>query len=403
MKILFVSDTYYPHLNGVYYFVCRLAPLLQERGHQVAVIVPSETMYSTLKKIDNIDVYGMPSLPILLYPNVRLPVSLLLQARLKKIIKDFSPDVIHLQDHFTITAAIVKANKDTRVPIIGTNHFMPENLTALFSSQKLKIKIADYMWRRFSAVYNQMLLVTTPSETASNLIRPKLKVKVVSISSGIDLKQFNPYGNTDAVRKKYSLPDKPILLYAGRVDPEKKIEEILSAVALAVKKVDFIFLIVGKGKSKSGLELMVQQLGIADHVIFTGFVPEEDLPFFYKLSRCFIIASTAELLSLVSLQALASGLPLIAVNAGALGELVNNKVNGFLFESGDIKAIDEAICTIFSQNELCKSMAEKSLEYITKHDLNNTLDSFENIYKSSCKPTIASVEGIVRQSVNNYQ
>ena len=55
MRILFVSDTYYPHLNGVYYFVCRLAPLLQEKGHQVAVIAPSETIYSSLKEIDNID------------------------------------------------------------------------------------------------------------------------------------------------------------------------------------------------------------------------------------------------------------------------------------------------------------------------------------------------------------
>ena len=115
MKILFVSDTYYPHLNGVYYFVCRLAPLLQEKGHEVAVIAPSETLYSTYQKIDNIDVYGMPSLPILLYPKVRLPLTVLLQSRLKKIIKDFKPDIIHLQDHFSITAAIVKANKDTMV------------------------------------------------------------------------------------------------------------------------------------------------------------------------------------------------------------------------------------------------------------------------------------------------
>ena len=145
MKILFVSDTYYPHLNGVYYFVCRLAPLLQEKGHQVAVIVPSETIFSSNKKIDDIDVYGMPSVPILLYPNVRLPITVLLQSRLKKIIKDFKPDIIHLQDHFSITAAIVKANKHTRIPIIGTNHFMPENVTVLFNSEKLKVKIAKYM------------------------------------------------------------------------------------------------------------------------------------------------------------------------------------------------------------------------------------------------------------------
>lgn len=386
MKILFVSDTYYPHLNGVYYFVCRLAPLLQEKGHQVAVIVPSETIFSTNKKIDDIDVYGMPSVPILLYPNVRLPIAVLLQSRLKKIIKDFEPDIIHLQDHFSITAAIVKANKHTRIPIIGTNHFMPENVTVLFNSEKLKIKIARYMWSRFSTVYNQLQLVTTPSETGAELIRPKLEVKVMSISSGIDLNKFNPVGNTISVRKKYNLPQKPILLYVGRVDPEKNIEEVIRAVALAAKKVDFNFVVVGKGKSKAGLEILAQELGIAEKVIFTGFVPEEDLPFIYKLSSCFIIASIAELLSLVTLQAMASGLPIIAANAGALSELVNDGVNGFLFESGDIETIAQCICTIITKDELSKSMGKKNLEYILKHDINRIADSFENVYESYYKP-----------------
>ena len=382
MKILFVSDTYYPHLNGVYYFVCRLAPLLQEKGHQVAVIVPSETIFSSNKKIDDIDVYGMPSFPILLYPNVRLPITVLLQSRLKKIIKDFKPDIIHLQDHFSITAAIVKANKHTRIPIIGTNHFMPENVTVLFNSEKLKVKIAKYMWSRFSTVYNQLQLVTTPSETGAELIRPKLEVKVMSISSGIDLNKFNPVGNTISVRKKYNLPQIPILLYVGRVDPEKNIEEVIRAVALAVKKVDFNFVVVGKGKSKAGLEILAQELGIAEKVIFTGFVSEEDLPFIYKLSSCFIIASIAELLSLVTLQAMASGLPIIAANAGALSELVNDGVNGFLFESGDIDTIAQCICTVITKDELNKSMGKKNLEYILKHDINRIADSFENLYKS---------------------
>lgn len=381
MRILFVSDTYYPHLNGVYYFVCRLAPLLQARGHQVAVIVPSETIQETFKKIDDIDVYGMPGVPILLYPKVRLPITFLLEARLKKIIKNFEPDIIHLQDHFTLTAAMVKANKLTGVPIIGTNHFMPENITVLFKHDTIKEKIAGYLWKRFSKVYNQLSVVTTPSETGADLIRPKLKVKVVAISSGIDLTVYNPLGDTKIVRKKYNIPDKPILLYAGRVDPEKRLEEVIHAVALAVKMVDFTLVIVGKGKSKASLELLTQQLGIEDKVIFTGYVPEEDLPVFYKLSNCFIIASIAELLSLVTLQAMGCALPIIAVNAGALGELVNDNVNGFLFESGDINTIAESIYKIISNKELQNSMAKKSLEYITKHDINNTLLAFENVYK----------------------
>ena len=381
MKILFVSDTYYPHLNGVYYFVCRIGPLLQQKGHQVAVIAPSETMAVTRKKIDNIDVYGLPSVPVLLYPNFRLPVPVLLQARISRLLDSFKPDVIHIQDHFSITAAVVKVNAKYGIPIIGTNHFMPENLTALVRSEKWKVKIKNFMWSRFSTVYNQLAIVTTPSETAADLIRPKLNVEVISISSGIDLEKFNPYGDTKMVKEKYNIPNKPILLYAGRVDPEKHLEEVLRAIALAIKKVDFCLVIVGKGLSKLALEALALELGITDHVIFTGFVSEEDLPFFYKLSQCFIIASIAELLSLATLQAMASGLPVIAANAGALSELVNEGVNGFLFEPGDIESISTSICTILSNEELGKTMSKKSLEYIGKHDINKTLDAFEDLYK----------------------
>ena len=383
MKILFVSDTYYPHINGVYYFVCRVAPLLQKKGHEVAVIAPSVTMFSTKNKIDGIDVYGIPSLPVLFYKNIRLPLPLLLKLRVKHLLKNFKPDIIHIQDHFSITSAVVKANKKSGIPIIGTNHFMPENLTSLIHSEKWKKKLSTIMWRSFSKIYNQLLLVTTPSETAAALIRPKLNVEVLSISSGIDLAVFNPDGDPNHIREKYAIPDKPVLLFVGRVDPEKHLEEVIHAVAQAVKAIDFCFVIVGKGISKASLENLAKNLGIADSIIFTGFVQEEDLPFFYKLSRCFIIASIAELLSLAALQAMASGLPVIAANACALSELVQEGVNGYLFEPGDIRKIVQSIYNIMEQEELYWSMREKSLEFIRKHDIHKVTDSFELLYKNN--------------------
>jgi 1,2-diacylglycerol 3-alpha-glucosyltransferase len=171
------------------------------------------------------------------------------------------------------------------------------------------------------------------------------------------------------------------LLYVGRLDPEKHIEDILHSVALALKKIDFRFIVVGKGIRKTILEQLTRHLGIADKVIFTGFVPDEELPYFYKLSRCFIIASTAELLSLVTLQAMASGLPIIAVNVGALSELVRDKVNGYLYEQGDIPAIMQYIVNIIARDDLYQKMGEKSLEFARQHDIFKTLESFEKLYQ----------------------
>ncbi len=389
MKILFVSDTYYPHLNGVYYFVCRLAPLLQEKGHQVAVIAPSESIRFSTKKIDNIDVYGIPSLPVLYYPNVRFPIPFFLRSRINHLINSFKPDIIHIQDHFLLTRTVVKVSKKTGIPIIGTNHFMTENITALLHSEKWTKRLENIMWSMFSKVYNEVLLVTTPTETGARLIRPILKIEVIAISSGIDLQKFSPLGDTRKIREKYSIPDKPILLYVGRLDPEKRLEDVLHAVALALRETDFYFVIVGKGIRKSALERLARELLIANRVIFTGFVPEEDLPYFYKISRCFIIASIAELLSLATLQAMASGLPVIAVNAGALPELVHDTINGYLFNAGDISAMVRCIWDIFSNDDLCRRMSEYSLEYILKHDINKSVELFEKIYHEKSRHSAA--------------
>jgi len=381
MRILFVSDTYYPHINGVYYFVCRVGPMLQNKGHQIAVIAPSSTTTSTLKKIDELNVYGLPSVSTVLYPLIRVPFPVLMKARIKKIIEDFKPDIIHLQDHFAISKAVIEVNKKIGIPMVATNHFMPENISVLVKGDALKRMVENWLWRQFSKVYNQVPLITTPTKTGVSIMKPHLKpeINTLAISSGIDLSLFNPQGDIQLILEKYDIPaDKPVLLYVGRLDPEKRIDEILEAVAVAVKTVSFTFVVVGKGTKKVELEQLAVKLGIAQHVIFTGFVPDEDLPFMYKLSRCFIIASIAELLSLVTLQAMASGLPIIAVNAGALVELVDG--NGYLYNEGDITAIVNAIATICTNQDAYLQMRNRSLELIKKHDINTTLNAFEQLY-----------------------
>jgi 1,2-diacylglycerol 3-alpha-glucosyltransferase len=381
MRILYVSSSYFPHINGVYYFVGRIGPLLQDKGHTVAVIAPSETTHSSRKKIDGLDVIGIPSYSIIINPTIRLPFPFLLKRRLKKIIENFKPDIIHVQDHFPLSKAVVNLNKKLKIPILGSNHFMPENFTFLFSNKYLKNRFESYLWNSFSKVFNQMNIVTTPTETGARLIRPRLKVKAIAISSGINFNVFNPHGNIEEVKKKYNLPQKPILLYVGRLDPEKHIEEILKAVAVAVSNIDFCFVVVGKGTSKTSLEKLSNQLNIAAKTIFAGFVPDEELPFFYKLSRCFVIASIAELLSLGVLQAMASGLPVIAVNAGALPELVKNKINGYLYEEGNVQALSKHIEDIMTRDDLYEKMRLKSLEFVQHHNIDQTADSFEKLYK----------------------
>jgi glycosyltransferase involved in cell wall biosynthesis len=355
--------------------------MLQERGHKVAVIAPSESLHFSITKIDNLHVYGIPSFPVIINPTIRLPIPLLLKSRIGQIIENFKPDVIHIQDHFPLSKAVVEVNKKLKIPIIGSNHFMPENFTVLLKNKNLKKRLENYLWKGFSKVFNQLNIVTTPTETGAQLIRPRLKVNAIAISSGINLSLFNPSGDTTEIKEKYSIPDKPVLLYVGRLDPEKHIEEIMQAITIAVKKIDFCFVVVGKGISKTSLEKLSHESGITHNVLFTGFVPDNDLPYFYKLSRCFIIASIAELLSLSTLQAMASGLPVISVNAGALVELVKDTKNGYLYNEGDVIAIAQSIEDILTNDELYTKMRNKSMEYVQQHDINKTVELFEKLYQ----------------------
>jgi len=390
MKILFVSDTYYPHLNGVYYFVCRLAPLLMERGHEVAVIAPAETIHSTLKKIDRVDVFGIPSLPVIYYPKVRFAVPLFQKMRIRHIMETFHPDIVHVQDHFALGRAAIHVSNRLGIPVIGTNHFMTENLTAFIHSEKWKKKLSDLLWKKFANTYNRLTVVTTPSEWAADLIRPKLKVPVITISSGIDLSAFRPDGNGQWVKEKFGIPDKPVLLFVGRLDPEKKLEETLGAVAMALHHLDFCFVVVGKGVKKAALEKRARELGIADRVIFTGFVSDEELPYIYRISNCFVISSTAELLSLGTLQGMAAGLPVVAVKAGALSELIRPGVNGYLYKSGDTKAMAESICSILGRPELARQMTVKTLEFVCKHDIHSTVMRFVHLYERVARSSVRS-------------
>jgi len=192
---------------------------------------------------------------------------------------------------------------------------------------------------------------------------------------------FAPSGDSPQVRARYGIPDKPVLLFVGRLDPEKKLEEVLEAAALALHQFDFCLVIVGKGVRKKALEDQAAALGITRNVIFTGFVPEEDLPMIYHLSRCFIIASIAELLSLATLQAMASGLPVIAARAGALEELIHHGENGLLFEPGDIDGMVRSTLEIMRSEALHRQMSARSLAYSRQHDIHACVRAFENIYE----------------------
>jgi len=382
MRILIATDTYYPDVNGAAYFTYRLATILAQRDHNVFVMCPSQSLRNMVSNDKGITVYGIRSIHIPVYQNFRVS-TLFISRTIRRAIEEISPDIVHIQNHFLIGKRVVSAAKKLGIPIIGTNHFMPENLVHYLHLPEIaERRLRKFAWGQCIRTFKQLDFVTTPTRTAVALLKNAgFSKDVMPISCGIDLERFKPTNNGLYLKQIFAIPvNTPVLLYVGRLDKEKRIDLILRALPDILRVTDVHLVLAGIGKEKQKLEELTEKLGIQKAVTFTGFVPDEDLPNIYKIADLFVIAGIAELQSIVTMEAMASGLPVVAVNAMALPELVHDGENGYLFSDGDHQMLAEKIIAILSNQSMRMQMSKKSLEIIQDHDINKIIEKYESIY-----------------------
>lgn len=370
MKILIATDTYYPIVNGASYAAQRLAQWLQRSGHKVLVVAPSRSFVNETFVYNGVPIQGVSSFPI---ERIRVAIPIIATQQIKKAMNDFQPDIVHIQMHFFIARQVAKISKKMGIPIVGTNHFMPENLIHFIPLPKsLHDFVKRMAWGDFFKIFNTLNAVTSPTKAGAALLREVgFKKAITVISNGVDTSRFRP------VKKDA----RPILLFVGRIDKEKNLDVVIRGFAKVAGQGGMCFTIVGTGAEKKRLERLVLELGIANVVTFAGFVPDEDLPRLYANAACFIIGGTAELQSIATMEAMASGLPIIAADAVALPELVQHNENGLLFKPGDAAGIAEAIEKMFASGSLRKNMGKKSLELIKVHDIRKVIKQYEALYR----------------------
>lgn len=382
MKILIATDTYYPDVNGAAYFTYRLATILAKRGHNVFVMCPSRSFKNMVSNDKGVTVYGIRSIPVPVYKDFRIS-PLFISGIIRGAVEKISPDIVHIQNHFLIGKQAVSAAKKLGIPVIGTNHFMPENLVHYLHLPEIAERwLRRFAWRECIRIFEQLDFVTTPTKTAVALLKNAgFSKDVMPISCGIDLDRFKPTNDGSYLKQIFAIPvNKPVLLYVGRLDKEKRIDLILRALPDILRVTSVHLVLAGIGKEKQKLEELTEKLGIQKAVTFTGFVPDEDLPNIYKIADIFVIAGIAELQSIVTMEAMASGLPVVAVNAMALPELVHDGENGYLFSDGNRQMLAEKIVAILTNQPMRTQMSKKSLEIIKAHDINKIIEKYESIY-----------------------
>ncbi len=402
MKILIATAVYYPMINGVAVFSHNLALGLSERGHEVVVVCPSQNGKNYTEMQDGVKVCYLKSIQAKVYPDQihAVPkkkklfykhgfrVSVFPRRQIKKIMDNFQPDVVHVQVSDMIGLSVVSYARKIGVPVVTTEHNQPNVITEPLKLGLIKKPANSVLTAYFFNRQNKSDFVTMPTEKAiKDLIEARgkeFKVPVAAVSNGVDLKNFCYKKAPKGLYEKYGLrPHYKTVLYLGRIDPEKNLEIVIDAFLEAKKTIpDIQLVMVGDGVDKSRLEK--KTAGIKD-LHFLGRIVAPELYEVYHLGDVFATASEIETQGIVLVEAAACGLPLVAVDAGAVSEICVNGKNGILCKPGDLSELSHALSLLLTDDELREKYAKKSLEIVKKHDFENTLDQFENIYKHVTK------------------
>lgn len=381
MRVLIATDTYPPDVNGAAYFTHRLATGLAGRGHDVHVVCASDRGPARDERVNGVLLHRLRSASVLVHPTMRVAVP----SRLDSLLSAVAPDVVHVQGHFITGRAAISAARRAGVPVVATNHFMPDNLFQFAHvPQRLRGIVGRLAWRDFGRVFARADHVTTPTPIAARLLAEQGFTRdVEAVSCGIDLTRFRPPARPKShARNLLGLPDRPTVLFVGRLDEEKRLEEAVRALPLVRNVTDAQLALVGEGRCRQELERLAARIGVGEHVRFCGFVPDELIPEVYAAADVFCMPGVAELQSIATLEAMATGLPVAAADAMALPHLVRPGETGFLHRPGDVQALARHLIELLTSDEKRAEMGRAARRIAMTHDHQASLARFEDIYRS---------------------
>lgn len=380
MKVLITTDLYTTNTNGVVTSVRNLMEELEKKGHEIRVLTVSEKLRS--HKEDNI--YYIKSVPLgVVYPDVRMPVSNYHHRFIKELV-DWEPDLIHSQCEFFSYQYAGYISRKVNAPIVHTYHTLYEQyVTYVFPSQRIGAffvgKLSKYRLRKADAV-------VAPTAKVENVLKNYgLRNPIHVVPSGIALEQHKQR-ITEAERKRrrsaLNIPeDALVLLNLGRLGTEKNLTEVLELFAVArAQNSKLVLLIVGDGPARHELEEKAANLGVSDHVIFTGMVAPEEVHAYYQLGDVFVSASTSETQGLTYVEAAANGLPLLCRKDPCLDGVLIEGRNGWEYEAeGEFCDILDAILRNPAQRQ---AAGDQSAQIASCFDKSNFAEKIEDIYES---------------------
>jgi phosphatidylinositol alpha 1,6-mannosyltransferase len=384
VRVLYCTDTYPPQVNGVSVVTALSVDGLQRRQWECAVVVPRYPEGTSVLSDPTSRPAGaaaaerttIPSVSLPLYPEVRLAAPA--YHTVARAIARFKPDLVHCQTEFVIGRLGQMAAQRAGIPLVSSYHTDFGKYVAAYGVPWLYPPVAGYIGR----FHRRSLRTYTPSAPAKEDLRRAGIEHVEVWGRGVDVQAFAPRRRSRSLREAYRIDDSFVLLHVGRLAPEKGVERIVEAYRIArdllpagVRPLRLV--LAGSGPATSRV-----RAAAPDDVIFLGQLDRQKaLPTLYASADAFVFSSLTETLGLVVLEAMASGLPVIATPAGGVADHLRDGENGIAYPATDTLAMARAIVRLALDRGLHARLAAGARHTAESLSWENELDRLDASYR----------------------
>lgn len=382
MKIGLFTDTYLPTINGIVNQVFYLKELLEKRGHEVHIFCPEVKNYN----FDDPRIHTYPSI-FPLEPFEKL-FDIQLGAQFSSPLKDYSKlikqlDVIHSHHVWLVGNYGAWYAKRYKVPFVFTVH---SNYKTLEPGLPMNKQVFHWFWKKILQGYSKKAIVTvSPSIAIKNQLQKYYGIlgNHQVIYNGVDVKKFakKDFSKLKQLKEIYGIQKKDfVLMYAGRLSREKNLEVLFNTLLPLLKKNSRLkLLVVGDGPLQEKLGEMARDVGVEDRVLFSGFIKNGDIVNYYHLAHVLVTTSLSEAFPISLLEAIASGLPILALKGVGIDEIVVSGKNGYLCKKPN--EFEKHIQKMQEDLDLYQKLSDGAVKSAQNFSIEKCVDKYEELYK----------------------
>ncbi|MFJ5960581.1 glycosyltransferase family 4 protein [Pseudarthrobacter oxydans] len=341
MRIAIVAESFLPLMNGVTHSILRVLEHLENRGDDVLVIAPSTLDGEAPGRVRGAEVLRLPAVPLAGYANVRVAMGGVY--RVKRILADYAPDVVHLASPFVLGWRAAQAAHQLGIPSVAIYQTEVPSYAARYGVPFLE----NWAWNRVENIHLLATRTLVPSTFALNQLRGRGIPRVQMWRRGVDTARFSPEKRDDGWRASVAPGGQRIIGYVGRLAVEKQVEDLAALAGIPNTRL----VVVGDGPQRAALEEALPD------TVFTGFLGGEELARAVASFDLFVHPGEFETFCQTIQEAMASGVPVVATGRGGPLDLVENSRTGWLYEPGDLSGLRSHVLDLMGDDAKRRAFA----------------------------------------------